>query len=344
MLRILKKYRLIVVALIIIGIIVIYRFQSFSAPAQQRTNRYTVKKQKVKETLSLSGSVDAEEHAVLRFQSSGRLSWVGVKEGDRVNKYQTIASLDQRELQRNLKKYLNTYVQERLDYDTTKEEKDIKNIGGLSEDARRAALRVLDKAQYDLNNSVIDVELKQLSVEFSTIFSPIEGIVVRVDSPFAGVNVTPAQAEFEIINPQTIYFSATADQTDVVNLIDGMNGEITLDPYPDEKIDGTISTISFVPKQDETGTVYKIKVALQNKGTDDRYRFGMTGDIDFTLKERTNTITVPSLYIKTEGNKKYVFMIENNQKIKRYVKTGETFDSTTEIKSGLKTGDVIESK
>lgn len=43
---------------------------------------YKVKRQTLSESLTFSGSVDAQEKATLRFQTSGRLAWVGVTEGD----------------------------------------------------------------------------------------------------------------------------------------------------------------------------------------------------------------------------------------------------------------------
>jgi len=51
-----------------------------------------VKKKDLLESVSASGKVEAEEEAVLTFQTSGRLAWVGVKEGDRVEQWQAIAS------------------------------------------------------------------------------------------------------------------------------------------------------------------------------------------------------------------------------------------------------------
>ncbi len=340
MLKLLKKRWYFIVVILIIAGFIFYKQQTGKTAASQE-KPYTVKKQNLKETLSISGDIDADEHVTLRFQSSGRLAWVGVKEGDYVKKYQGLASLDQRELEKNLKKYLNTYLSERWDYDQTKEDKDFKNIGGLSEDARRAALRVLDKAQFDLNNAVIDVELKDIALQYAYLYTPIEGIVVSVGSPYAGVNITPTQAEFEIINPKSIYFSATADQTDVINLRQGMKADITLDPYTDKTISGTISTISFVPKTGETGTVYQVKMSLDTDNENYRYRYGMTGDAEFILREKQNVLAIPTSYIKTEKGKKYVLKKVNGAPVKTYIKTGEELDSATEILNGLKDGDII---
>jgi len=119
--------------------------------------------------------------------------------------------------------------------------------------------RVLEQAQWDLNNAVIDVELQDLTVQFSSLSTPIAGVVTNMTHPYAGVNVAVTDVIAEIINPETVYFSASADQTDLPNIQEGMAGEITFDAYPDIKVPATVRSIAFTPKEDETGTVYDVK-------------------------------------------------------------------------------------
>jgi len=339
-----KRWYLILFILFVIGFI-FTKVNSTQTNGKKQT-AYKVKRQNIKETLSLSGTVDAEERATLRFQSSGKLIWVGVKQGDYVKKYQGIASLDQRQLQKTLKKYLLAYQKDRSSFEQTKDDKRT-DLVDMSVDLRHKAQRLVDSAQADLESAVLDVELQSLAMEYSYLYTPIEGLVVRLDSPYAGVNITPAQAEFEVINPKTIYFSATADQNDVVKLKQGEESEIVLDAYPDTTLKGKIYMISFVPKTGETGTVYQVKLALNGENTDYRYRFGMTGDANFTMRELTNVLVVPSKYIKTEKKpdgtleKKYVMKKVNNIQVKTSIETGEELEDKTIITSGLQEGDTV---
>ena len=64
----------------------------------------------IKSELTLAGSISASEIASLRFQNSGKLVWVGVKEGDKVKKWQAIASLDRKQLQKSLQTQFNNYL------------------------------------------------------------------------------------------------------------------------------------------------------------------------------------------------------------------------------------------
>jgi len=328
------KKRWYIVAVIILVLAGVFYNTNATKEKQQKQKAYTVKRQTLKNSLSISGEVNADQKTVLRFQTSGRLSWVGVKEGDYVKKYQAIASLDQRDVKKELQKQLNDFMKTRWDLDQSREDVKDKAITDKMQ-------RILDKAQFDLNNSIIDVELQSLAVEYSTLISPIEGVVVRVGSPYAGVNVTPAQAEFEIVNLNTVYFSASADQTDVVNLSDGKQADITLDPYPDEVIPGEVKSIAFTPKAGETGTVYEAKIYFTQNNNDYRYRLGMTGDANFVTKVMTDVLTIPVSYIKTENGKKYVSKSKNGQIVKQTIEVGDTVDSSAVVTSGLSEGDII---
>lgn len=294
-----------------------------------------VQKGKLEEKLTISGKIAAGENITLQFQTGGRLSWVGVKEGDYIQKYQAIASLDQREVQKKIDSYLNTYMKTRWDFEQTKE--DDKNIL-----LTNAIKRTLEKSQFDLNNAVINVELQDLARQFSNLWTPIEGIVVKTDAPRPGVNIyLPTQAQFEIVNPKTIYLEATADQIEVVKLKEGMEGDLLLDSYPDTTLHGKIQTIAFIPKEGETGTIYTIKFVFDNDNSDYKYRLGMTGDLNFVIKEKDNIFFIPSKFIKSSNGDKYVYVLRNNKTEKIKVETGLETDSGTEIISGLSEGETI---
>ena len=276
---------------------------------QQKTSKaqiaklatYTVRRQDIQNILTLSGQIAADESAVLRFPISGKLVWLGAKEGDMVKKYQGLASLDQRVVEKKLKKTLNDFAKERGDFDQSKD--DNRRMGDQpTREAGDTMKRLLEKAQYDLTNTIIDVELGQLTKEYSYLTSPIDGILVRVDVKNTNVNITPSGAEFEVINPNTLYFSFIADQTEVIKLKEGMKAKVTLDSYPDESSSGELYFVSFIPKTGETGTVYEGRIKMpEGKGL--KYRFGMTGDVEFVMGEKSNVVVVLDKFIKSEGDK-----------------------------------------
>jgi RND family efflux transporter MFP subunit len=333
-----KRWYMVLILLIGLGL---YFYQQQTVQAKKiKESTYTIKRQNLRETLSLSGQIDADEHVTLRFPISGKLVWLGAKEGDRVKKYQGLASLDLREVQKKMQKTLNDFTKERYTFDQSQD--DNQRIGDQpTREAGDTMKRLLEKAQYNLNNSILDVEIQDLAKEYSYLYTPIEGILVRVDAKYPGVNITPAGAEFEVVNPQTVYFSATADQTDVIKLTEGMKGDITFDPYPDSTYKGEISQIGYTPKTGETGTVYAIKIKMTDQGNEYKFKMGMTGDVEFSMGGKSNVVSIPSTYVKSEGEKKYVWKVKNGKNVKTYIKIGLEADGDYEILSGLEEGEVV---
>jgi RND family efflux transporter MFP subunit len=324
----------------LIGGVIVW-FVSSSNTKKKEANMYTVKRDTLTELLSLSGEIDAEEKVSLRFQTSGLLTWVGVKEGDYVKKYQAIASLDKRDLQNSMSKLLNTYSKTRWDFEQAHDDNRNWETAGMTDLARAAVKRTLDQYQFDLNNSVISVESASLALKFATLVTPIEGIVTSVEAPLAGQNITPATATFTVINPKTIFFSATADQTEVVSFSTGMTGAVVLDSYPDEKFEGEIKGISYTPKTGESGTVYEIKITFDTKEFGDKIKMGMTGDVDFVLREIKDVLVIPEGYLRKIKGKNMVTVVEKGKNVQREVQIGDSIEGMVIITEGLNEKDTI---
>ncbi len=327
-----KRIIVTVIVLLVVAGIVWAVWGPKTVPEDQQ---YTVKRTTLEDTISFAGEIDADEKATMQFQVSGKLAWVGVKEGDYVQQGQMIASLDQQLLQKQMQRYLNTFGKARNDFD---QDKDVygDNIPAQTDDEFK---RLFANSQLDLNNAVLDVEIQSIAFQNANISSPISGVVTRVDAPYAGVNITPATL-FEIINPGTVYFSATIDQTDLPSINEGLTGEITLDAYPEDKVSGTIQSISFTPIVGETGTVYEAKVNILNMGTM-QYRLGMTGDVTFILGKRDNVMVVPLRFLISEGDNYFVMKKEGNGSKRVEIEIGEEFNGNIEVTKGLVEGDII---
>lgn len=311
-------------------------YRNFTSATKVKKSESTkVKQGTLEEKLTISGSIEADEHATLRFQTSGRLVWVGVKEGDYVKKFQSIASLDKREMQKKLQSELYDYMKTRWDFEEAK--RDTYKDKLITDTVKR----ILEKNQFDLNKAVLDVELQNLSNEYANLWTPIEGIVTKIGSPYSGVNITPSNAEFEIVNPKTIYFAATADQTEVTRLNKDMAGELILDAYPDTTISGIIKDISFMPKAGETSTVYEVKFLFDNNNSDYKYRISMAGDLSFVVQKKENVLFVPNKFVKTQNSKKYLKIKKNGKEENVEVTVGMETDSDIEITSGIVEGEII---
>ncbi len=246
----------------------------------KKNTLYSVKTDSIKDSLTISGSISTDQIAALRFKNSGKLVWVGVKVGDRVKKGQAIASLDKAELQKSLKTQFNNYRSQLSTFDDTqatyKSAKDNLLVTDTIE-------RILVRTQNSLDNAVINYEIADMAIKESVLTTPIEGVVVSIDQPFAGSNITPASATFTIINPNSLYFKANIDQETVTKIKVEQPVSLQLDSFPDKEIESKITYIAFTPVPSETSTVFETRFQLpvDNKNMD--YRIGMDGDVNIIL-------------------------------------------------------------
>lgn len=320
---------------ILIAIVAIYK-NFIPLNKNNKIESAIVKRGTLEEKLTISGTIDAEEKVTLRFQTSGRIAWVGVKEGDYVKKYQGIASLDQQELKKKLQKYLITYMNERWDFDQIT--KDDYKDQVITDKIKR----LKEKSQFDLNTSVLDVEIQDLAIQFANLWTPIEGIVTKAGAPYAGINIFyPTQAEYEVVNPKTVFFSASADQTEVIKVYEGLTGGLRLDAYPDLELSGSVKNISFIPKTGETGTVYAVKFIFADDNSNYKYRIGMAGDLTFITQKKDDVLYLPLKFIKEDKEGKYVKVKKEKKEQKAYLTVGMETDDSLEIISGLNEDDIV---
>lgn len=328
------------IGLALIAVLVL-KTASRQSQQNQKYSLAKVKRADLALIVSASGKVKARTQVELKFQTSGLLAWVGVKEGDYVKKYQAIASLDKRELEKTFQKYANDYLSERADFEQTQDDYKTTRERKLVTDAVQ---RVLDKAQYGLNKAVLDYEIKDLAVKYATIYSPIEGIVTSVDTPVAGVNITPAGATFTIADPFSVVFSANVDEADIGRAKLGQEAKVILDAYPDEEFGGKVEKINFTAVSTAGGgTAFPVEVSLP--GNENlRFRVGMNGDLEAVAEERKGVLVVPGSTIFSQGGKTYVWRVINGQARRQEVKVGLETETETEIVTGLGEGEEVVEK
>lgn len=335
----LSKNKKIVIGVTIVLIALIGWRRVKSKEAQY--TEYFVEKQNITQTLELSGEIDAKKYEDLHFLAGGLVTYLPFEEGDTVKRFQTIASLDQRSLKKTLQQYLNTYSKERNDFDTAQDDnQEAIDVGNLNLELRR----ILDAAQYDLNNSVIDVELQDLVVQLSRLYSPFDGILVKSPITSAHVNVLATDI-FTVVDPSTLFFNANLDESDLSKIDASMRVILELDAYPDQQMNSSITYVSYTSKELSTGTTYEVDVPIPEEFLPD-LRLGLNGTATIVLSEKANILTLPIEAVTEELDRSYVLVKNNGDVTEVDVKLGISDNNYIEILSGLNEGDkvVIEKK
>lgn len=328
-----KKRARVALVVVVIGGVLLWKFVLFPKKADLETTE--IKKGIVSEELILSGEINADEYAELVFQSSGKIAWVGASEGEWVRKGQALAKLNTTNLNADLQRARSDL----RDAEATVERvhDDVKDHAGdetftqketrtASEVAKDKAYEAVLKAEENLRNA--------------TLTAPFAGLVTYVANPFSGLNILYSQTQFELVNPESIYFEVSADQTEVTNLSLDQKVKIILDSYIDQEFEGEITFISYTPKTGEVGAVYKVKVSFPIETIDVRkFRIGMTGDAKFILSDKSDVLYVPPQFVNSDTKGRFLRLGSKNNKT--YIEVGLEGEERVEVSGEIKEGDTI---
>ncbi len=338
-----KKKNIIIIASVVLvllgGGLFIRNSKTQSANGQVKTVK--VSQTTFTKSVQSSGKTKAKKFADLQFQTSGLLTWIGVAEGDQVAAYQTVAKLDSREVEKQLKASLLDYSKERNDFEETWRVtyNGVQNPNAALTDT---AKRILQKNQWDLDKAVNDVEIQSLALEFATLSSPIDGIVTHIDSPTAGVNITPATSTIEIVDPSSLIFEANIDEVDVGELSLGQTAGIALDAFPEATFSGKISYISYSSVLSGGGaTVFPVQIAFDEP---QKLRIGLNGDVTIQTSAMPDVLVVPIEAIREQDNGKFVYKKTGKTYTLVPVTTGQQNDTEIIITGGLALDDEVVTK
>lgn len=318
----------------IIIIVFLVLFVIFQPKAAKKIPTEIVKKSEFIQSISITGTISANKEVNLTFPIQGTIIYLGAQKGDYVQQYQTIATLDQRTVLKNLQNALISYSLQRNDFDQTREN----NLNRMPQEALSDKMkRVLEDNQFNLDKAVVSVELQDLARQQAILTSPISGIVTRSDANTPGITAGLTTV-FTVTDPNSLSFKMEVDEADVSRVKEGQKVKVVLDTYPNSTLYLVISSIDFVTHTTSTGgNAYDVKAPL---GTNDtlKYRVGMNGNAEIILLRKPYGITIP-LASLTSDNKVYVKTPTGFTK--KTVRLGHQNETQVEIVKGLKVGDII---
>lgn len=304
-----------------------------SAPDEVTTVR--PQQRDLTQVLEFSGVTDASERVALRFAAGGRLTYVGAKEGDAVQKWQTLATIDARSAQKTLEQQLNTYEGQRLTFEN---QSDDRKDQVLSTEANRVA----QQDQIALEQTVLGVEIQSLAIEQTRLYSPIAGILIGAPNAVAGTNIGATDI-YEVFNPTTVFFEAYVDEIDVSQVYVGQGAVIRLDAFSGEEFSGAVSKVAYRSAASTSGgTVFPIEIRFDT-GTDlEKLRLGMNGEAKLIIDTRKNVLSLPVETITSRDGKSFVMIHQAGQEPQeREVQTGLETEDHIEILSGVTSEDEV---
>ena len=188
-----------------------------------------------------------------------------------------------------------------------------------------------------------------------SIYAPFDGVISDVKVK-KGDTVSSGTALATLITKQKIA-EITLNEIDAAKVKVGQKAALTFDALPDLTLTGKVVEVDTVGTVSQGVVSYGVKIALD--ANDERIKPGMSVTADIIIDAKTDVLVLPNSAVKSQGNSYYVELVEAEEKLSQQllanisgvilpksptsqpVEVGLSNDTSTEIVSGLKEGDIV---
>ncbi len=342
-----KAHKKIAAAVVLLTLVVIFKPFGIlgGAKAASSYKTETASRKDLSTVINASGQVEASDSATMSFLTTGRVVALNFQEGDKVKEGQVIAALDETSALAEVAKAQATYQSAQAALNKVLDDIHLSqygaggfaNVGSANETATQKADR--EEAEMTRDEDYQALVQAQKVLDSVTIMAPFDGVVSNVTGIAVGQNISAMSgASVTVINPDVLKFVANVDETDFGQLSSGMEGDVSLDAYPDETFKGTISRIGVAAvKMDTGGSVVPVDLSLPS---DSRIKDNLTGEADFNVTAKKGVIVISRSTIH-KNNGSFVYLLVNGKPVRREITVGETLGSQAEITGGLSVGDQV---
>ncbi len=209
------------------------------------------------------------------------------------------------------------------------------NIGltSVSNDSNiETAKASLENARTALNTAKENLENTKIRALSSGYVSSKNATVGQMASP--GVEL------FSIKSTNSLMAEIEITESVIPYVTQGTKALVDIQSADIEDLEGVVSLVNPT-KNAQTG-MYTVQVDIEN--AEDKLNVGMFADVTLAIEESENAITVPNEAIMLEDDKRYVYMVsDDDDKIaeKRYITVGIEADDYSEVADGLLIGDRV---
>lgn len=341
---------LIAVALVVICSIGAYAYYEHTASASKAGAVETaeVTRMNIKSSISATGVISPVNSVEVSPKITARISTVAVKENDRVEKGQVVATLDGKDYaaKKDQAQYKLTNAQ--LKYERAK---------ALYE-AGAGSKQDLDNARFEYDTAASSLSEAESDVAETVITAPMSGVVVgepKTPGTMAVQGNSSPTVIMRIADTGTKQIIAKVDETDIGKIKIGQDATFTVDSYTNKTFTAHVSKISQTDTTyswDTTNTtsssaassasVIYYYVTLDVDDPNDDLRLGMTARVDISTSQKENALVVPIAALKTNNSGSYVVVVHDDGSTENVmVQTGIYSDDYVEITSGLSVGDKV---
>ena len=320
------------------------------------------------ETVTATGTVESVTQVDVGTQVTGIIDKLYadfnsvVKKGELIAEIEkTVLESDYKSAEANVQSAQYTYEYNRTNYLRDKALHDKQLISDYEFQTSQKDYEV-SKAAYD--KAVADRVRAAKNLNYAEIYSPIDGIVISRD-------VEVGQTVVSSMNVANLYTIADLDNMQVVGNVDeadigqvkvGQNVTFSVDAYPDDMFEGTVTQVRLSPTTESNVVTYEVIVGVPNP--EHKLIPGLTANLTiYTMSEKdvlllpANAFTFepedypdnknlpqaqqPADKSKMSADERGIWVVEGDKLINKVVKIGMTNGIKTSVLSGLSEGETV---
>ncbi|MGH8664575.1 MAG: efflux RND transporter periplasmic adaptor subunit [Burkholderiales bacterium] len=316
--------------------------------------------------LNATGYVVAQRKAAVASKATGRLEWLGVREGSSVHQGEVLARLENRDVTAkreqaaaNVKLAQANLEQAQAELHEAerafKRSSDLLERKFVSQAAHDTAIARLDKAKAGISAQRAAIAVAQanlrateVEVEQTLIRAPFDGVVLTknanvgdVITPFSSALGSQA-AVVTMADMSTLEVEADVSESSVGKVRLEQPCEIQLDALPDARFRGVVARM--VPTVDRAKATVTVKVRFIDK--DPRVLPEMSAKVAFLSQElppelRTRrTVIAPGAIVERNG-RRVVYVVREDRAIETPIEAGDKLGDWLEVVKGVAPGDKV---
>ena len=357
-----KKYSKLIIAAIVALIFIgtfVFLWQK-SQPKEVVYNEFTPKLDSIQKTTIITGKIEPRNEVNIKPQISGIISELLKEPGDYVNAGDVIAKvkvipdmaqlssaemrvrlaeINLKQAQTDFEREQNLYNQKLVSADEFDKTKMSLAQAKHEKIAAQDALEVVRDGVSSSNAKASSTLIR------STISGVILDIPVKVgNSVILSNTFNDGTTIATVANMNDLIFRGNIDETEVGQLVSGMNMKITIGALQDLKFDAALEYIS--PKATESNGTNQFEIKAAVKLTEGgKIRSGYSANAEIILAKADKVLTIPESAIEFSGDSTFVYVVNGEGKDKNYnrtyVETGLSDGVNIEIKNGITAKDKV---
>lgn len=278
----------------------------------------------IRDILVLPGETEAWQDVRVAADTTGRVEWIGLQEGDAIKKNQLLVKIDVSALKTARDRAQCAY---NLAEELYKRRVKLFDRNAISQEA-------LDLS--DNEKTVALHALKQADVEYERGFtrSPINGIInhLFVDE---GEFIERGKPLADIVNVDKIKINANVPELDVRYIKMGQETLVTIDAYPGQKLVGKVDFVAY--KADPATKTFLVRVLVDNPNKE--IRPGMIARLAFLRRVIPDAISAPLFALVDKGGERILYVEKDGVAHSRTASLGVIDGERIQIIKGLEPGD-----